>query len=132
MSYGAELGEVRAALMSLPGVRDAAVHAARHAPGGPRIVAHVVTRTPPAELRAALRSRLPSHLLPARVHRVPYIPLLPDGRTDHRALAALTAAASDTASTPGESRWAAASVPVTPQQRALLPHALAHRGTGRF
>jgi len=31
-----------------------------------------------------------------------------------------------------ESRWAAASVPVTPQQRALLPHALAHRATGRW
>ncbi|MGW2835000.1 condensation domain-containing protein [Streptomyces sp. NPDC001286] len=133
MSDRAELGEIRAALVSLPGVRDAAVHAARHAPGGLRIVAHVVTRTPPAELRAALRARLPSHLLPALVHRVPHIPLLPDGRTDQRALAALTAAASNAAPTPGEeSRWAAASVPVTPQQRALLPHALTHRGTGRW
>lgn len=133
MSDRAELGEVRAALVSLPGVRDAAVHAARHALGGLRIVAHVVTRTPPAELRAALRSRLPSHLLPARVHRVPHIPLLPDGRTDRRALAALTAPASDPAPPlPREPRWAAASVPVTPQQRALLPHARAHRGTGRY
>ncbi|MFD8309215.1 condensation domain-containing protein [Streptomyces sp. NPDC059690] len=133
MSDRAELGEVRAALVSLPGVRDAAVHAARHAVGGLRIIAHVVTRTPPAELRAALRSRLPSHLLPARLHRVPHIPLLPDGNTDHRALAALTTAGSNTAPAPAEEpRWAAASVPVTPQQRALLPHALAHRATGRW
>lgn len=133
MSDRAELGEVRAALVSLPGVRDAAVHAARHALGGLRIVAHVVTRTPPAELRAALRARLPSHLVPARLHRVPHIPLLPDGRTDHPALAALTLPEPDTAPTlVEESRWAAASVPVTPQQRALLPHALAHRATGRW
>ena len=99
MSDRAELGEVRAALVSLPGVRDAAVHAARHALGGLRIVAHVVTRTPPAELRAALRARLPSHLVPARLHRVPHMPLLPDGRTDHPALAALTPPDPDTAPT---------------------------------
>ncbi|MEU4878626.1 condensation domain-containing protein [Streptomyces sp. NPDC021608] len=151
MSDRVELGEVRAALVSLPGVRDAAVHAARHAAGTVRIVAHVVTRTPPAELRAALRSRLPSHLVPACLHRVPHIPLLPDGAADRRALAALTAKepepppASPAPATPTASAssapsdpsapWAAsASVPVTvtPQQRAVLPHALAHQGTGRY
>ncbi|MFF1549152.1 condensation domain-containing protein [Streptomyces sp. NPDC058291] len=148
MSDRGELGEVRAALVSLPGVRDAVVHAARHAAGGLRIVAHVVTRTPPAELRAALRSRLPSHLVPARLHRVPHIPLLPDGSTDRRALAALAAREPDVAPAlpPQEDarrpapcgadgdpvEGPSASVPVTPQQRALLPDALAHRGTGRY
>ncbi|MEU8655047.1 condensation domain-containing protein [Streptomyces sp. NPDC048737] len=147
MSDRVELGEVRAALVSLPGVRDAAVHAARHAPDSLRIVAHVVTRTPPAELRAALRSRLPSHLVPSCLHRVPHIPLLPDGRTDRRALAALTAREPDVPPAPSPREGArraarrdtdghpldgsSASVPLTPQQRALLPDALAHRGTGR-
>ncbi|OAH10966.1 condensation domain-containing protein [Streptomyces jeddahensis] len=148
MSNRVEL-EVRAALVSLPGVRDAAVHVARHAPGSLRIVAHVVTRTPLPELRAALESRLPSHLVPARFHRVPHIPLLPDGSTDRRALAALASQEpDDAASTPvrqGPVEQAArcdadgdaakgppAAVPVTPQQHALLLDALAHRGTGRY
>ncbi|MGW8743727.1 condensation domain-containing protein [Streptomyces sp. NPDC055794] len=89
MSNRVELGQVHAVLMSLPGVRDAAVHVARHPRCGRRIVAHMVTRTPLAELRAALESRLPAHLVPARFHRVPHIPLLPDGSTDRRALAEL-------------------------------------------
>ncbi|MFJ5265738.1 condensation domain-containing protein [Streptomyces sp. NPDC088387] len=90
MSNRVELGEVRAALLSLPGVGDAAVHTARQARGALRIVAHVVTRTPPAQLRAALEPRLPPHLMPALIHRVPHIPRLPDGAPDHRALATLT------------------------------------------
>ncbi|WP_217245381.1 non-ribosomal peptide synthetase [Streptomyces sp. AC602_WCS936] len=85
-----ELGEVRAALVALPGVRDAAVQVARHARGSLQIVAHVVTDTPAAGLRAALATRLPSHMIPAHFHPVPHIPLLPNGKTDRRALAALT------------------------------------------
>ncbi|MGW5092157.1 condensation domain-containing protein [Streptomyces coelicoflavus] len=91
MSDRVALGRVHAALVSLPGVRDAAVHVTRDASGGRRIVAHMVTHAPLAELRAALESRLPAHLVPARFHRVPHIPLLPDGSTDRQALAALTA-----------------------------------------
>ncbi|MER6983339.1 hypothetical protein ABT317_41895, partial [Streptomyces carpinensis] len=148
MSNRGELGEVRAALVSLPDVRDAAVHVTRQAPDSPRIVAHVVTRTQLADLRTALRSRLPSHLVPARLHRVPYIPLLPDGSTDRRALAALTSPEPDETTPapvlPGPLERAAgeagddaaheqpATVPVTPQQHALLLDALAHRGTGRY
>ncbi|MGW5202152.1 condensation domain-containing protein [Streptomyces spiralis] len=152
MSNRGELGEVRAALVSLPGVRDAAVHVTRQAPDSPRIVAHVVTRTRLAELRTALRSRLPAHLVPARLHRVPYIPLLPDGSTDRRALAALTSPEPDeTTPAParpepgeraageaggeaahGQPATVPATVPVTPQQHALLLDALAHRGTGRY
>ncbi|MER7780368.1 condensation domain-containing protein [Streptomyces sp. NPDC096191] len=149
MSNRVELGQVHAALMSLPGVRDAAVHVARHVPDGRRIVAHMVTRTPLAELRAALESRLPSHLVPARFHRVPHIPLLPDGSPDRRALAALTSPEPEpepdaTAPSPvrepdeqaaGHGADAGlqrpATVPVTPQQHTLLLDALAHRGTGR-
>lgn len=145
MSNRGELGQVHAALMSLPGVRDAAVHMAPDVPGSGRIVAHLVTRTPLAGLRAALESRLPSHLVPARFHRVPHIPLLPDGSTDRRALAALASPQPDTPA-PAAVREAGkqatrhdtdadqtppATVPVTPQQHTLLLDALAHRGTGR-
>ncbi|MFJ8150587.1 condensation domain-containing protein [Streptomyces sp. NPDC096048] len=162
MSNRVELGQVHAVLMSLPGVRDAAVHVARHAPGGRRIIAHMVTRTPLAELRAALESRLPSRLVPARFHRVPHIPLLPDGSTDRHALARLTSPESepepelesepepdlapepDATATPvadheGPARHDTAAppgppttVPVTPQQHALLLDALAHRDAGRY
>ncbi|MEU3838531.1 amino acid adenylation domain-containing protein [Streptomyces sp. NPDC028635] len=84
-----ELGEVRAALAGLDGVEDAAVQVARHAGGSLQIVAHVVTRVAPGELRAALRPLLPSHMIPAHIHQVPRIPLLPNGKTDRRALAQL-------------------------------------------
>ncbi|MFD4263895.1 hypothetical protein ACFWR9_41400, partial [Streptomyces sp. NPDC058534] len=90
MSDRVALGQVHAALVSLPGVRDAAVDLAGHGPDGRRIVAHVVTGTAPAELRAALAARLPAHLVPARLYRVPYIPLRADGSTDRPALARLT------------------------------------------
>ncbi|MFF9043608.1 condensation domain-containing protein [Streptomyces parvulus] len=90
MSDRVELARVHAALMSLPGVRDAAVHRAGPVPGGRPIVAHVVTRTAPAELRAALGAVLPARLVPDRLHRVPHIPRHTDGTLDRRALHELT------------------------------------------
>ncbi|MFD5300910.1 condensation domain-containing protein [Streptomyces mutabilis] len=159
MSNRVELGQVHAALMSLPGVRDAAVHVVQQVPGSRRIVAHMVTRTPLAELRAALESRLPSHLVPARFHRVPHIPLLPDGSTDRHALAELTSPEPEPEPVPepdadatrapepmpvpvpapeGPARHDThtpqdppATVPVTPQQHTLLLDALAHPDAGR-
>ncbi len=97
-----ELGEVRAALVALPDVRDAAVQAVRHAHGSLQIVAHVVTGAPAAALRAALASRLPSHMIPAHLHPVPHIPLLPNGKTDRRALAALTSGGQPDATAPAD------------------------------
>ncbi|MZE45868.1 hypothetical protein GTY49_23595, partial [Streptomyces sp. SID5477] len=107
----------------------------------------MVTHAPLAELRAALESSLPAHLVPARLHRVPHIPLLPDGSTDRQALAALTALTArpvpepgDAASEPGTAAPEPGTaipapppetVPLTPQQHTLLLDALAHRGTGR-
>ncbi|MET7515766.1 amino acid adenylation domain-containing protein [Streptomyces sp. NPDC005480] len=81
-----ELGEVRAALMSLPAVQDASVQVSRHARGSLQIVAHVVTRAEVTDVRAALGPLLPSHMIPAHFHRVPRIPVLPNGKTDRRAL----------------------------------------------
>ncbi|MEU1854209.1 amino acid adenylation domain-containing protein [Streptomyces sp. NPDC019990] len=86
-----ELGEVRGALMSLSEVRDATVQVARHAGGSLQIVAHVVTRAEITRVRASLAGLLPSHMVPARLHRVPAIPVLPNGKTDRQALARLVA-----------------------------------------
>ncbi|MFF6918414.1 amino acid adenylation domain-containing protein [Streptomyces sp. NPDC012466] len=86
-----ELGEVRAALMSLPLVHDAAVQVSRHAHGSLQIVAHVVTSAEVTQVRAALAALLPSHMVPAHFHRVPLIPVLPNGKTDRQALARLAA-----------------------------------------
>ncbi|MFC9117881.1 condensation domain-containing protein [Streptomyces sp. NPDC057092] len=142
MSNRGDLGEVRAALVSLPGVHDAAVHLVRPARGTARIVAHVVTRTPLFELHAALTARLPSRLVPSLLHRVPHIPLSADGSADRHALAALTSRRPDTTA-PGPPRPARlsgrapeeatvpgppATVPLTPQQHALLDAAAGHGG----
>ncbi|MFH8930920.1 amino acid adenylation domain-containing protein [Streptomyces pristinaespiralis] len=89
-----ELGEVRAALLCLDGVEDATVQAVRHTHGSLQIVAHVVApATDTAAIREALKPLLPSHMLPARLHHVPRIPLLPNGKTDRQTLARLTTTA---------------------------------------
>ncbi|GGT43229.1 hypothetical protein GCM10010271_53950 [Streptomyces kurssanovii] len=103
-----ELGEVRAALLCLDGVEDATVQAVRHAHGSLQIVAHVVApATDPATIRQALKPLLPSHMLPAHLHQVPRIPLLPNGKTDRQALARLTT----TADAPAREAAPAATVP---------------------
>ncbi|MFE1948841.1 amino acid adenylation domain-containing protein [Streptomyces sp. NPDC059524] len=86
-----ELGEVRGALMSLREVRDATVQVSRHAGGSLQIVAHVVTSAEVTRVRAELARLLPSHMVPAHLHRVPVIPVLPNGKTDRQALARLAA-----------------------------------------
>ncbi|GHC89670.1 hypothetical protein GCM10007079_35330 [Nocardiopsis terrae] len=83
-----ELGEVRAALVGIDGVLDAAVHTVPHDHGGSRIVAHVVTDHPAdtRALREAAGLALPAHMVPSRFVLVPSIPLLANGKTDRRAL----------------------------------------------
>jgi Non-ribosomal peptide synthetase modules and related proteins len=63
-----EPGEVEAALLAVPGVREAVVLADRDAPGGPYLVAGVgcdagATRMS-YEWRAALKDRLPDYMIP--------------------------------------------------------------------
>ena len=107
-----ELGEVRAALISLEGVEDATVQAARHAHGSLQIVAHVVApATEATTVRNALKPLLPSHMIPAHLHRVPRIPLLANGKTDRQTLARLTAAASAPAPAGASPRPAGAAAP---------------------
>ncbi|MEU9882143.1 non-ribosomal peptide synthetase [Streptomyces phaeochromogenes] len=81
-----EPGEVEAALLAIPGVREAVVLADRDAPGGPRLIAGVGcdaggTRMP-YEWRAALKDRLPDYMIPAVVAEFPRLPLNRSGKVD--------------------------------------------------
>jgi amino acid adenylation domain-containing protein len=96
-----EPGEVEAALLALPGVREAAVLADREAPGGPRLVAGVgLGDAPPRsarEWRTALARRLPDYMIPAVFAQFPRLPLNRSGKVDRTAVlaaAATTATAS--------------------------------------
>jgi amino acid adenylation domain-containing protein len=89
-----EMGEIEAALLEHPGVREAVVVALPTHPdraGDLRLVAYVVqggAPKSPAELRAGLAKRLPYYMLPAAVVVLPALPLTPNGKVDRRALAA--------------------------------------------
>ncbi len=112
--FRVELGEIQAALLAHPAVRNAAVLALagpllapRQTPGeettadgGPReqrIVAYLVVdpaldpaRAPsPGELRRFLAATLPEHMLPAAYVTLPALPLTPHGKVDRRALAGI-------------------------------------------
>ncbi|MFE9727904.1 amino acid adenylation domain-containing protein [Streptomyces sp. NPDC005794] len=94
--FRVEPGEVEAALLDLPGVREAAVALF----GGPdrklgetaapaRLVGYVVGGTAePAALLQRLRVRLPDHMVPAALVELDALPLTPNGKLDRRALPA--------------------------------------------
>ncbi|UZK57721.1 amino acid adenylation domain-containing protein [Streptomyces drozdowiczii] len=84
-----ELGEIEAALLARPGVTAACAVIREDAPGERRLVAYAVTtdRGPrPAALRDALAEALPHYMVPAAVVALDELPLLPNGKTDRRAL----------------------------------------------
>jgi amino acid adenylation domain-containing protein len=86
-----EPGEVEAALLAHPAVREAAVVAAG-GPEGRRLVAYVVAAAgsapAPAELRAHLLGRLPEPLVPAAFVTLDALPLTAHGKLDRGALPA--------------------------------------------
>ncbi|MEV4034074.1 non-ribosomal peptide synthetase [Streptomyces umbrinus] len=90
-----EPGEVEAALLAVPGVREAVVLADRDAPGGPRLVAGVgcdaVATRLPYEWRAALKDRLPDYMIPAVVAEFPRLPLNHSGKVDRTEVLRATA-----------------------------------------
>jgi amino acid adenylation domain-containing protein len=91
-----ELGEIEAALLAAPGVKEAAALLERGAAGQDQIVAYVTTTDEwPAEsgdLLDAVRSRLPTYMVPSRLVRVDRLPLSPNGKLDRKVLAALVPA----------------------------------------
>ncbi len=90
-----ELGEIETALAALPGVREAAVLALGEGTGR-RLAAFVVPAgdeaPAAAELRRALRGRLPEPLIPETWSFLPALPLTANGKVDRRALAQKEAA----------------------------------------
>ncbi|MFJ4501024.1 amino acid adenylation domain-containing protein [Streptomyces sp. NPDC088864] len=84
-----EPGEIEAALLAEPAVGAACAVIREDTPGDRRLVAYAVTTDPaahPAALRAALAEALPHYMVPAAVVVLDQLPLLPNGKTDRRAL----------------------------------------------
>ncbi|HEV8581216.1 MAG TPA: amino acid adenylation domain-containing protein [Thermoanaerobaculia bacterium] len=87
-----ELGEIEAALRRHPGVREAVVLVCGEG-ADKRLVACVVPAgdAPPAsELRGFLRQSLPEVAVPGGFVPLPALPLLPNGKVDRTALAAVS------------------------------------------
>ncbi|HEX7243455.1 MAG TPA: amino acid adenylation domain-containing protein, partial [Longimicrobiaceae bacterium] len=87
-----ELGEIEAALCAQPRVREAVAVVREGPQGDRRLVAYVVAEEgaslAAAELRAALRERLPEHMVPGAFVVLESLPLTPNGKVDRRALPA--------------------------------------------
>ena len=89
--YRVEPGEIEAALLEHPAVREAAV-AVLPGTGGledRRLAAWVAGEATAAELRQLLRDKLPAHMVPSFLSVLPALPLTPSGKLDRRALLAL-------------------------------------------
>ncbi len=87
-----ELGEIEAAISGEPGVREVVVIVREDEPGDRRLVAYIVGTAPgalePAELRAALKRKLPEPLVPSAIVLLDTLPLTVNGKVDRRALPA--------------------------------------------
>ncbi|GGA40513.1 non-ribosomal peptide synthetase [Dyella nitratireducens] len=101
--YRIELGEIEAVLADVPEVDRAVVMAREDRPGDVRLVAYVVLREDAdfdeTTLRDRLKQRLPDYMLPQHIIPLSAIPLLPNGKTDRKALPApqIHSVASETA-----------------------------------
>ncbi|HSS47830.1 MAG TPA: amino acid adenylation domain-containing protein [Thermoanaerobaculia bacterium] len=85
-----ELEEIEAALLRLPGVREAVVIAREDTPGEPRMVGYVVASAAPAptpaELREALLQTLPEPMVPWAFVLLEALPLTANDKVDRKAL----------------------------------------------
>ncbi len=87
--YRIELGEIESALTGLDGIVNAVV-VAREEPGGGKYLCGYAAGTgwTPSALRAALREKLPSHMVPDAMMLLPELPVTPNGKINRAALPA--------------------------------------------
>lgn len=81
-----EPGEVEHAILGHPAVREAVVVAAEEPGGQVALTAYVVGEADPEQLRAYLRRRLPSPLVPSQYVGLERLPRMPNGKIDRRRL----------------------------------------------
>ncbi|MGM9427158.1 amino acid adenylation domain-containing protein [Hydrogenophaga sp. MI9] len=87
--FRVELGEIETRLLGHPGVARAVVVLREDVPGQPRLAAYVVphgSMPPREELREHLRRWLPDYMVPGVFVELATVPVLPNGKTNRRAL----------------------------------------------
>ena len=82
--YRIELGEIRAALVALDGVEQAAVIAREDRPGDKRLIGYITGTADPAAARTKLAEQLPAYMVPAAVVGLDALPLTLNGKLDTR------------------------------------------------
>ncbi|MFL6203249.1 MAG: amino acid adenylation domain-containing protein, partial [Thermoanaerobaculia bacterium] len=111
--FRVELGDVEAAILSHPAVREAVVATREPVPGDVRLAAFVVWKGESAQtpdLRSYLKERLPEYMVPSAFVPLAELPLLPNGKVDRRTLAKLEAPAA-------RREGASAAQPATPVEK---------------
>ena len=87
--YRIELDDIEANLLALPGVRRCAVTAQRKSSGAVRAI-HAFVEAPahvtPDAVKAGLRQRLPTYMIPKTVRRMDVLPTNRNGKTDRKVL----------------------------------------------
>jgi amino acid adenylation domain-containing protein len=90
--FRVELGEIEAALLQHPGIREAALVAREDEPGATRLAAYCVPAEAGAwretEIRAYLAERLPAYMVPSLWVTLDELPRTPGGKVDRRRLPA--------------------------------------------
>ncbi|MEU7103947.1 amino acid adenylation domain-containing protein [Streptomyces sp. NPDC046215] len=97
--YRIEPGEIDAALLAEPGVRQAATILREDRPGVRRLVSYVATSGDTTALLKGVADRLPPYMVPSAVVAVDRLPLTRNGKLDRAALPAPDTGATDTGNT---------------------------------
>jgi amino acid adenylation domain-containing protein/FkbH-like protein len=85
-----ELGEIESALKNHPDIADAVVVAREDKPGEKRLAAYIVChpqkQVSTAQLRSAVREKLPEYMVPSAFVVLEALPLTPNGKVNRKAL----------------------------------------------